>query len=410
MSEQINRREFVKATTLGVVGAAAGQALAAAPVAADRAKSERIRKGVVQSMMPSKMPWPDRLMMLRDAGFDGFEAYTTSDPKDVETIRAAADRAGLMIHSVMNQAHWQYPLSSADPKVVATSMEGMRTSLHNAKAFGAETVLLVPAVVNPETRYADAYTRSQKQIRELLPLAQELGIIIAIEEVWNKFLLSPIEFARYVDEFRSPFVGAYFDVGNIVAYGYPQDWIRTLGKRIKMSTSRISTSRPTSSCRSTKARSTGPRSARPSPRSAIPAGSAPNCPAVTPSISPKSPGVWIASSPVNEGRRPKLSAENGAGPTCADRNAPDQENSPRFRRVGNRGLRFPWYRPGMIAPGVVNRPVSGPDGHRPRADLCPDRRHSGRSGIRRSDLRSGRRSCPPSPPNGGRTRLPGPPR
>ena len=108
----------------------------------------------------------------------------------------------------------------------------MRTSLHNARLWGADTVLLVPAVVNPETRYAEAYERSQRQIRKLIPLAEELKIMIGIEEVWNKFLLSPLEFARYVDEFQTPWIRAYFDVGNVGIYGYPQDWIRTLGKRI----------------------------------------------------------------------------------------------------------------------------------------------------------------------------------
>ena len=132
----------------------------------------------------------------------------------------------------MNQEHWRSPLSSADPAVVEKSLEGMRTSLHNAKMWGADTVLLVPAVVNPEVTYAEAWQRSQKQIRKLIPLAEELKVIIGIEEVWNKFLLSPLEFARYIDEFQSPWIRAYFDVGNVVLYGYPQDWIRTLGKRI----------------------------------------------------------------------------------------------------------------------------------------------------------------------------------
>jgi hexulose-6-phosphate isomerase len=94
-------------------------------------------------------------------------------------------------------------------------------------------VLLVPAVVDPATPYRVAYERSQKHIRELIPLAEELKVVIAVEEVWNKFLLSPMEFARYVDEFKSPWVRAYFDVGNVVLYGYPQDWIRTLDNRIK---------------------------------------------------------------------------------------------------------------------------------------------------------------------------------
>jgi len=133
----------------------------------------------------------------------------------------------------MNMAHWDNPLSSDDPEVVNKSVKGMETSLRNARLWGADTVLLVPAVVNPKTMYKDAYTRSQKVIRErLLPLAQDLKVVIAVEEVWNKFLLSPIEFARYVDEFKSPWVKAYFDVGNVVLYGYPQDWVRTLGNRI----------------------------------------------------------------------------------------------------------------------------------------------------------------------------------
>ena len=132
----------------------------------------------------------------------------------------------------MNSAHWQFPLSSSDPQVVEKSMEGMRTSLRNAKLWGAQTVLLVPAVVNPQTQYKDAWTRSQAKIRELIPMAEDSKVIIAVEEVWNKFLLSPLEMARYVDDFKTPWVRAYFDVGNVVLYGYPQDWIRTLGKRI----------------------------------------------------------------------------------------------------------------------------------------------------------------------------------
>jgi hexulose-6-phosphate isomerase len=133
----------------------------------------------------------------------------------------------------MNSAHWQFPLSSADPEVVNKSVAGMETSLRNAALFKAGVVLLVPAVVDAKTSYKDAWTRSQQVIRErILPLAAELKVIVGIEEVWNKFLLSPLEFAQYVDEFKSPWVKAYFDVGNIVFYAYPQDWIRTLGPRI----------------------------------------------------------------------------------------------------------------------------------------------------------------------------------
>jgi L-ribulose-5-phosphate 3-epimerase len=132
----------------------------------------------------------------------------------------------------MNMDHWQYPLSSDDAAVVEKSLAGMRTSLHNSEVWGSDTVLLVPAVVNPRTSYRDAWTRSQSQIRKLIPLAEELRIVIAIEEVWNKFLLSPLEMATYIAEFKSPWIKAWFDVGNVVLYGYPQDWIRTLGKNI----------------------------------------------------------------------------------------------------------------------------------------------------------------------------------
>ena len=111
-------------------------------------------------------------------------------------------------------------------------MAAIRQEFDDCKAYGGTTVLVVPAVVNRKVGYRDAYKRSQENIRKLIPDAEKHGIKIAIEEVWNKFLLSPIEFARYIDEFESPWVGAYFDVGNVVEFGYPEEWIRELGKRI----------------------------------------------------------------------------------------------------------------------------------------------------------------------------------
>lgn len=183
-------------------------------------------------MLPTTIGVLERFQLARDAGFEEIECPTTPDTAKAEEMLAASRKVGLRIHSVMNQEHWRSPLSSSDAAVVEKSMDGMRTSLHNAKLWGADTVLLVPAVVNPDTSYSDAWERSQRQIRKLIPLAQELKVIIGIEEVWNKFLLSPIEFARYVDDFQSPWIRAYFDVGNVVITGYPQDWIRTLGKRI----------------------------------------------------------------------------------------------------------------------------------------------------------------------------------
>jgi len=183
-------------------------------------------------MLPNQLSYAERFKLVREVGFEAVEGQTVSDEHEAEEIKKAADDAKVRIHSVMNMAAWEYPLSSSDPAVVEKSLEGMRTSLHNAKLWGAETVLLVPAVVTPQVGYLEAWSRSQKQIRKLIPLAEELKVIIAIEEVWNKFLLSPLEMPRYVDEFQSPWVKSYFDVGNVVFYGYPQDWIHSLGKRI----------------------------------------------------------------------------------------------------------------------------------------------------------------------------------
>jgi L-ribulose-5-phosphate 3-epimerase len=223
----MTRRTFLAASASGLAASASGLALRAAA-------SERlpIHKAVLFSMLPTTMSILDRFQLARDTGFEQTECGTTDDPHVAEEILAASKKTGIRIHSVMNRDHWKYPLSSSDPAAVAKSMEGLKTSFRNASMWGADTVLLVPAVVNPETTYQQAWERSQVQIRKILPLAEEVKVILAVEEVWNKFLLSPLEMARYVDEFKSPWVRSYFDVGNVVLYGYPQDWIRTLGKRI----------------------------------------------------------------------------------------------------------------------------------------------------------------------------------
>ena len=193
----------------------------------------RVRKAVLISMLPKELSYADRFALARAAGFEGIEMQTIANPDEAAEILAASKTTGLRIHSVMNADHWRYPLSSGDAATVARSVAGMETSLRNAAVWGADAVLLVPAVVDATTSYRDAWTRSQQVIRErLLPLANSLDVVIAVEEVWNKFLLSPLEFARYVDEFDSVRLKAYFDVGNVVFYGFPQDWIRVLGPRI----------------------------------------------------------------------------------------------------------------------------------------------------------------------------------
>ncbi|HEY6386282.1 MAG TPA: sugar phosphate isomerase/epimerase family protein [Candidatus Acidoferrum sp.] len=244
------RREFVKAGVASACGLGISREALARELAAEADGLARgatlsspatppqataalpIKKGLVFDMLPSSLSYTDRLKLARDVGFEVVQAPTAPDKHEAEEIKKAADAANIRIDSVMNMDHWKYPLSSSDSAVVAKSMEGMRTSLHNAKLWGSDAVLLVPAVVNAQTSYRDAWTRSQTEIRKLIPLAAELRVVIAIEEVWNKFLLSPLEMAKYISEFESPWIKAWFDVGNVVLYGYPQDWIRTLGKSV----------------------------------------------------------------------------------------------------------------------------------------------------------------------------------
>ncbi|MBX3278547.1 MAG: sugar phosphate isomerase/epimerase [Acidobacteria bacterium] len=223
----MDRRTFTRSATLASIGAVTANA-----VTASTNQPQQLKKAVLITMLPKEMSYLDRFKLAVDVGFEGLEAQTVADPRVADEIREAADKAKLPIHSVMNMDHWQFPLSSSDPEVVARSLRGMETSLRNAKLWGADAVLLVPAVVNPQTTYTQAWERSQREIRKLIPLAEELRVVIAIEEVWNKFLLTAPDFAKYVDEFKSPWIRAYFDVGNIVMYGFPQEWIRTLGSRI----------------------------------------------------------------------------------------------------------------------------------------------------------------------------------
>jgi len=225
-----NRRAFLQ--QLAVAAAALQPGALAAPQAPAQPRAT-IRKSTLISMLPKQGSYAERFAIAREAGFEAIEMRTVIRDDEAAEIREAAGKTGLRVHSVMNEDHWRFPLSSSDPETVNRSVLGMEASIRNAALWGADAVLLVPAVVDAATSYRDAWTRSQRVIRErLLPAAREAKVVIAIEEVWNKFLLSPLEFARYVDELESPLARAYFDVGNVVIYAFPQDWIRTLGSRI----------------------------------------------------------------------------------------------------------------------------------------------------------------------------------
>jgi len=223
----MNRREFVRTGA----GALAAAALAPAALAQEESKPKRpIKKGIMWGTVGVSGTVLEKMKACKEAGFEGVEM---NSHMDVDEVLRARDETGLTIPSVCDSVHWSKTLSHPDPKVRAEGLEGLTHSLRDAKRYGASSVLLVPAVVNKEVSYADAYTRSQAEIRKAIPLAEELGVKIACENVWNHFLLSPLEAARYVDEFNSPAVGWHFDVGNILRDGWPEQWIRILGKRIQ---------------------------------------------------------------------------------------------------------------------------------------------------------------------------------
>jgi L-ribulose-5-phosphate 3-epimerase len=228
----MQRREFLKksAGTVALAALAPAGLVLGEARAESRAAKRPIRKAIMWGTVGVKGSVLEKMKAVKAAGFEGVEMNSHMD--QVEVVQAR-DETGLFIPSVCGAQHWDKPLSHPDPKVRAEGLEALKQTLRDAKRYGASSVLLVPAVVNKEVAYDEAYKRSQAEIRKAIPLAEELGVKIAVENVWNQFLLSPLEAVRYVDEFNSPAVGWHFDVGNIINYGWPEQWVRILGRRIQ---------------------------------------------------------------------------------------------------------------------------------------------------------------------------------
>ena len=227
MKSQLKRRDFLEIATTGAAVAfqSIDQGLAKVPPASS------FKKAVKFQMIGEELSVLEKFKLIKTLGFDGIEMLSPND-FDQKEVLEARDQSGLPIHGVIDSVHWRKPLSDPNPKVRAEGVEALKVAISDAKAYGGSTVLLVPAVVNKEVSYDQAYERSQQGIQKILPMAERYGIKIAIENVWNQFLLSPLEFASYIDSFQSPWIGAYFDVGNIVTYGWPEHWIRILNRRI----------------------------------------------------------------------------------------------------------------------------------------------------------------------------------
>lgn len=173
-------------------------------------------------------------------GFDGVEVTIDSEgeltlqtpEEQIMEIRKQAENAGIELYSVATALYWDCPLSANDAGIREKSESIVRRQIDIASMLGCDTVLIVPGSVDEETAYDTVYDRALCAVKRLSYYAESHGITIGIENVWNRFLLSPLEFARFIDEIDSPYVKAYFDVGNSVYDGYPEQWIKILGDRI----------------------------------------------------------------------------------------------------------------------------------------------------------------------------------
>ncbi|MDD2300755.1 MAG: sugar phosphate isomerase/epimerase [Fermentimonas sp.] len=190
-----------------------------------------LKKALGLGMITEDLSLTDKFKLAKDIGFDGVELNSPVD-FSMKEIMEAKGKAGIETPTVVNKDHWSAPLSDPDPEVRKKCIISVAKSLEEIKELGGDTVLVVPGVVNDKVSYEDAYITSQNSIRELIPYAEKTGVQIGLENVWNNFLISPVEAKRFIDEINHPLVGWYFDIGNVLRYGWPEHWIKTLNRRI----------------------------------------------------------------------------------------------------------------------------------------------------------------------------------
>ncbi len=216
---------------------AGGAAIAPAAVRANPAFAKRtgnvmkLKKGVGFGMIKEDLPLVDKFKLAKDLGFDGIE-FNSPVEFSIKELMDARDKSGIVIPSVVNKDHWSKPLSDPDASVRQFTIDSVATSLNDVKELGGDTVLVVPGVVNEKVSYEIAHKNALESVRKLIPHVEKTGMKIGLENVWNNFILSPIEAKQFVDEIGHPLIGWYFDIGNILRYGWPEHWIETLNTRI----------------------------------------------------------------------------------------------------------------------------------------------------------------------------------
>ncbi|WP_254527161.1 MULTISPECIES: sugar phosphate isomerase/epimerase [unclassified Sphingobacterium] len=225
----MQRKDFIK--SLGILAATSLSTDVIGNTLKVNANSLQIKKGLGYWMIKEDLSLLDKFKLVKDLGFDGIEF---NSPLDIplKDLLEARDKTGIEVPSTVNKDHWGKPISDPDPAVRKFTIDSMAKSLEQTKELGGDTVLLVPGVVSDTVSYKTAYGNALDSIRKMIPHAEKTGVKIALENVWNNFILSPIEAKDFLDKIDHPLVGWYFDLGNILRYGWPDHWLEVLGDKV----------------------------------------------------------------------------------------------------------------------------------------------------------------------------------
>ncbi|MCH2061645.1 MAG: sugar phosphate isomerase/epimerase [Verrucomicrobiales bacterium] len=231
MKSSSTRRSFLSQSAATLAGASMACAAGEPPKKATSGPSLKGR--IFKALKGSKRQKGESLeaffARLQAIGFDGLESGRAGE---AAAYRAASAKTGFRIHGLVNGGHWGVRLSDPNPAVREKGRANLERALMNAHVLGGSSVLLVPGKVNGDKEtHEHVWERSIEQVRKVLPLASRIGVRVLIETVWNGFCESPEKFRDYIDDFNSPWVGAYFDIGNMQKFAPAHEWIRVLGNR-----------------------------------------------------------------------------------------------------------------------------------------------------------------------------------
>lgn len=207
-----------------------------------------MRKGINIWSFDGSKTFYEKIDIAKKAGFEGVElsldmtgeVSLESTEKDLKEVKKNIEDKGLELYSLATGMFWDFPITSNDPAKAQKAKEIVKKQIESAAILGCNSILVIPGLVNADfidgcevIEYDVAYDRSLKAISELGEIAKQYKVNMGLENVWNKFLVSPIELRDFIDKIDNPYVGSYLDIGNVLFNGYPEHWVKILGGRIK---------------------------------------------------------------------------------------------------------------------------------------------------------------------------------